>query len=571
MYCPTDNIELELKNRGYKYIIGVDEVGRGCENPDAEILTNNGWKYYTDIDVLTDMVLSYTPEGYIEWQSIESIYEKDFVGDLVDLSNRSVHISVTPDHYFDVLRRTFVRDRLDNNKLKMTGYIFNNRKSVEDLVDNDYIPRGGKWIGKNTDMFILSYINKLKNDYSEKDFLDKQIPMDIWVSFIGIYLAEGSYVYDESLYRYATVVSQSKTASPKNFAKIKDLLDMLPFTFNSYGSGFVCYDKQLSFYMSQFGNKYTKFIPAYLKNLSGKYLNLLIDWMIIGDGTAYTGKNKQESRVYYTASTKLKDDFEEILLKAGWTYKTAFREPRDAYIKDRLLKKENQVGCFETRLRRNNKISCKHLYKKYVPYSGKVFCLSLSKYHNFYVRRSGSGYFTGNSLMGPVVAAAVCIPEGFYTTGINDSKKLSSKQRELIYNKIIEGCVYSVSFVDEKIIDTINIREATKLAMRNCINDIHAADYALVDGNFIPELIHIPAQPVVGGDALSLSIAAASIVAKVTRDGWVKAAAEKFPVYGWEKNKGYGTKDHMASIRLYGPCVFHRKSFGGVKEHIWKN
>jgi ribonuclease HII len=93
------------------------------------------------------------------------------------------------------------------------------------------------------------------------------------------------------------------------------------------------------------------------------------------------------------------------------------------------------------------------------------------------------------------------------------------------------------------------------------------ADFVIVDGNFIPELIHIPAQSVIGGDALSLSIAAASIVAKVTRDGWVKAAAEKFPIYGWEKNKGYGTKDHMASIRLYGPCMFHRKTFGGVKEY----
>jgi len=171
-------------------------------------------------------------------------------------------------------------------------------------------------------------------------------------------------------------------------------------------------------------------------------------------------------------------------------------------------------------------------------------------------------------LMGPVVAAAVYIPEGFDTMGINDSKKLSAKKRESLFTKIVDECVYAVSFVDEKIIDAINIREATKLAMRNCIEAIPKADFAIIDGNFIPELIHIPAQPVVGGDALSLSIAAASIVAKVTRDGFVKAAHEKFPVYGWAKNKGYGTKDHMEAIKKYGPCIYHRKTFGGVKEFI---
>jgi len=172
------------------------------------------------------------------------------------------------------------------------------------------------------------------------------------------------------------------------------------------------------------------------------------------------------------------------------------------------------------------------------------------------------------SLAGPVVAAAVCIPEGFDTTGINDSKKLSSKKRELFYNTITRECTYAISFVDENIIDAVNILNATKLSMRSAILQMNHADFALIDGNFIPELIDVPAQPVVGGDSLSVSIAAASIVAKVRRDSYMEAVHHIHPVYGWNKNMGYGTKIHMEAIKTYGPCTLHRKTFGGVKEYV---
>lgn len=173
-------------------------------------------------------------------------------------------------------------------------------------------------------------------------------------------------------------------------------------------------------------------------------------------------------------------------------------------------------------------------------------------------------------LMGPVVAAAVYIPDGFDTSEINDSKKLSSKKRRVLYNKIINGCKYATSHVDERIIDAINIREATKLAMRHVIQSLSylGADFALVDGNFIPNLIDIPAQPVIGGDSKSVSIAAASIVAKVRRDDEIAALHTIYPVYNWKQNKGYGTKEHREAIKLYGITPCHRKSFSGVKEYI---
>ena len=191
------------------------------------------------------------------------------------------------------------------------------------------------------------------------------------------------------------------------------------------------------------------------------------------------------------------------------------------------------------------------------------------------LKKQGYKYIIGvdeagrGPLAGPVVAAAVYIPDGFNVEGINDSKKLSSKKRELFYNKIVTECEYSVAFVDERVIDAINIREATKLAMQRAINYFNdKADFAIVDGNFIPDMISIPARPIIDGDAQSFSIAAASIVAKFTRDAHMEALDYIYPIYGFAKHKGYGTKDHLEAIRTYGPSYAHRKTFGGVKEYV---
>lgn len=130
------------------------------------------------------------------------------------------------------------------------------------------------------------------------------------------------------------------------------------------------------------------------------------------------------------------------------------------------------------------------------------------------------------------------------------------------------GCSYSIGMISEKIIDKINIKEATKLAMKQAILNMDSADFVLVDGNFIPDGLNICAKPVIRGDNWSVSIAAASIVAKVFRDGLMDILHEEFSIYGWNKNKGYGTKEHREAIEKYGPCKYHRKTFGKVKEYI---
>ncbi len=171
-------------------------------------------------------------------------------------------------------------------------------------------------------------------------------------------------------------------------------------------------------------------------------------------------------------------------------------------------------------------------------------------------------------LMGPVVAAAVHIREGFDTSEINDSKKLSEKNREKLYNKITMECDYGIYSIDNLTIDAMNILEATKMAMRWTIMGFSEADYVLIDGNFIPDFLDVPAQCVIGGDSKSVSIAAASIVAKVTRDHMVMDMHKQYPIYGWNKNKGYGTKKHRKMIVKYGPCPYHRKTFRRVKEYV---
>lgn len=164
-------------------------------------------------------------------------------------------------------------------------------------------------------------------------------------------------------------------------------------------------------------------------------------------------------------------------------------------------------------------------------------------------------------LAGPVCAACVILDKDNIPEGINDSKKLSEKKREALYDKIMDSAIVSFSLVDAKIIDEINIRQATILAMQNAAKGMNIKpDYLLIDGNFTIGLSENE-KFVIGGDAKSLSIGAASIIAKVTRDRLMLKIDEEYPMYNFKKHKGYGTKEHIEAIRKYGPCPYHRASF----------
>ncbi len=172
-------------------------------------------------------------------------------------------------------------------------------------------------------------------------------------------------------------------------------------------------------------------------------------------------------------------------------------------------------------------------------------------------------------LAGPVVAAAVVLPKSFDPTGIRDSKVMTPKARDVAYERIVAEAVgVGMGIVSPEVIDRINILQATHTAMRAALNDLGVAfDFILIDGRPVRNL---PAESlaIVKGDSLSISISAASIVAKVSRDRIMLQIDRQYPEYGFASHKGYGSRDHIAAIQKHGPCPYHRKSFAPIAERI---
>ena len=166
-------------------------------------------------------------------------------------------------------------------------------------------------------------------------------------------------------------------------------------------------------------------------------------------------------------------------------------------------------------------------------------------------------------LAGPVVVGAVILPKESFIEGINDSKKVSEKKREKLYEVITkEAIAYSVGIVSQKTIDEINILNATKLGVKLALENLEKKpDMIMIDALKNMDTLGIPYMSIVKGDAKSYSIAAASIIAKVTRDRIMKEWDESFPMYGFASHKGYGTAKHIENLKKYGPCILHRKTF----------
>lgn len=173
-------------------------------------------------------------------------------------------------------------------------------------------------------------------------------------------------------------------------------------------------------------------------------------------------------------------------------------------------------------------------------------------------------------LAGPVFAAAVVFEKGTFIEGINDSKKLSEKKREALFDIICEKALYyNIVSVDEKEIDRINILNASLKAFELAVTGLEKLpDVTLIDGNRCKENFPTPHETIVKGDAKSMSIAAASILAKVSRDRYIVGLDSLYPEYNFKKHKGYPTKEHREAIAKYGPCPIHRLTFGGVREYV---
>ncbi len=196
------------------------------------------------------------------------------------------------------------------------------------------------------------------------------------------------------------------------------------------------------------------------------------------------------------------------------------------------------------------------------PESGNPLWFESRLYQEGYRYIAGVDEVGRGCLAGPVFAAAVIFPRGFIIPGVDDSKKLSPSQREKLYPEIVKCAVaWSVARVEAAEIDTVNIHHASLRAMAKAVQQLMPLpEYVLIDGRF-PLPMTLPQQPVIKGDCLSHSIAAASILAKVSRDRWMTELATQYPEFSFECHKGYGTKKHLAAIREHGLTPLHRRRF----------
>ena len=170
---------------------------------------------------------------------------------------------------------------------------------------------------------------------------------------------------------------------------------------------------------------------------------------------------------------------------------------------------------------------------------------------------------------GPVVAAAVILPKNFIIDTINDSKKLSKKNRDILYENITKNADFGLGFATVKEIDKLNILQASLLAMKRAVGNLNNVPVkALIDGNIIPSDLPCVAECIVKGDTKVVSIAAASIIAKVVRDRFMTKLAKLYPGYGWERNFGYGVKEHQEALKTLGVTLEHRRSFKPIHKML---
>lgn len=196
--------------------------------------------------------------------------------------------------------------------------------------------------------------------------------------------------------------------------------------------------------------------------------------------------------------------------------------------------------------------------------AGPDFTFELDLFARGALRIAGVDEVGRGPLAGPVTAAAVILDPDDIPEGLNDSKVLTAKRRALIEPLIHEKAQVSIAHASVEEIDKLNILRASHLAMQRAIEGLGPVDHVLIDGNMIPDGLAVPATTVIKGDARSLSIAAASIVAKICRDRIMVELAQQFPGYGWETNAGYGSKSHMSALRNLGVTPHHRRSFKPV-------
>jgi len=360
-----------------------------CYTPDTEVLTDKGWKYFKNLD-RTEKVATLNPKNNrIEYQKPIEYVVKHFNGKLCHLKGRFADIKVTPRHKL----YTKVGYRPKSQK-----YILTEAEKVFGRPKGFY--RGSNWIGENPEYFVLPGVEN-KTGKSKA----KKIPMKLWLKFLGWYLSEGSYTWknaDDPTYRIT--IYQSKKS--KYWNKLSKVMEEIPFHVSEFERGFIINNKQLCHYLKQFGKSYEKYIPDFVKGLSKDLLRCFINTYTLGDG--YYRKNCDSFGII-TSSEKMKDDFQEIALKANYGSTCHFRKGTKKTINGIHTKSRGSWSVsFSERVeflmynkkneyyanKENRKITS---IEEWIDYKGLVYCVEVPKYHTLFVRRNGKSFWCGNT------------------------------------------------------------------------------------------------------------------------------------------------------------------------------
>jgi len=364
---------IEIKNGSIFQIIGTDNID--CYDDKTEILTINGWKLFKNLKRNEEVAT--LNDGYLEYEVPSNHVEYDFNGDMHRLESKAIDLLVTPNHKF------FVKSRKGIYKFK----------EIQDkTILNDSIPSTCKWKGDNNEYFVLPEIKRNKADHCKNK--NQKFKMEHWCAFMGIYLSEGS-TFSDNRGNYRVFITQSEEKHQDIVEEIKWLLCEMGLKFNYDNKNFVIQNKQLFEYCKQFGKCHEKYIPKDLKKLDIKYLQILKDWLVKGDGSIHAG---QES--YYSTSKKLIDDFQEIIIKLGYSGNIRIKKQSSGFIGGRKVQSKLKLY---TLIIRKSKFKyfrdSKDIYIKKEKYIGKVYCVDV-KNHVIKVRRNGFESWCGNSIVG---------------------------------------------------------------------------------------------------------------------------------------------------------------------------
>ncbi len=362
--------------------IGPSTGELGCYDEQTEVLTKSGWKFFRDL-AYEDEICTLNPNGHvIEFHKPEKIVSYGHHKKLISIKNRAVDILVTPNHNMYVCSQ-------QNFKMGRSKFEF---VRADNLECQSVMPRTGTWVGAETSIFTLPsveighYSRSAAGQVIYEKTKEIQIPMDNWLAFIGIYIADGSVSQG-----YKISIAQKVH---EKVLLIRQLLSKLPFKFSENRSEFYCYNKQLFEFLKIFGKAPGKYVPQFIKELSPRQIEIFLKWFCLGDGHI----DKKGFRIFYTCSKKLADDVQELLLKIGRVGLISSRTRSEKrFIVDHFTQSDRlQYEIIERIKKINSWIDRRDI--KTADYDGRVYC-AIVKNHVMYVRRNGKPYWCGNTSM----------------------------------------------------------------------------------------------------------------------------------------------------------------------------